>query len=410
MSEINLNLKLECYPTPNKEDIENAIASIKQNSSKWDYPFFMDVYAHSDVRHFKEIVDLYLNNDGIKNVIILGTGGSIQTMLALQSFSKKTIVPITSSRPHELKWALENTSPKDSVVIPISRAGNTLDVNSVINLFRDYPMIALSSMGQMYDLVKSLNATIIPVPDLSGRFAASVCSVALVPALVCGIDVNEFMKGLDDGYRYFKDLHHIEQNLALQYATFLFNQYQKGFRNVFSMPYSSYFEGSAGLFIQELSESSGKEGKGMLGTGQAAPLCQHSVLELLLGGSKGHSTPLLWTSSQEPADVELNSIETRLKGMTGLQVINYQASATFEALLHQKVPTARIDTPISVYNIGQLIAWIQSSVYYFCLLLDVNWSSNPLVISGKKICNEAIEKKMDEKAMQENRKRVAELF
>ncbi len=403
-----LKLKLECYPNPTKEDLEKAVITIKQNSSKWDYPFFMDVYAHSDVKHFKEIVDLYLNNDQIKNVIILGTGGSIQTILALQNFSKKCIIPITSSRPHELKWALEHTSPKDSVVIPISRAGNTLDVNSVINLFREYPMIALSSMGQMYELVKSLNATILPVPDLSGRFAASVCSVALVPALVCGIDVNEFMKGLDDGYRVFKDLNHIEHNLALKYATFLFNLYNKGYRNVFSMPYSSYLEGAVGLLIQEISESSGKEGKGMLGTGQAAPLCQHSVLELLLGGSKGHSTPLLWTTSQEPVDVELNSIEARLKGMTGLQVINYQAAATFEALLNQKVPTARVDLPISVNTIGQLIAWIQSSVYYFCLLLDVNWSSNPLVNSGKKICNEAIEKKLDEKAMEENRKRAAQ--
>ena len=93
--------------------------------------------------------------------------------------------------------------------------------------------------------------------------------------------------------------------------------------------------------------------------------------------------------------------------MTGLQVINYQANSTFEALLKQKVPTARIDLPVSIYNIGQLIAWIQSTVYYFCLLLDVNWSSNPLVNTGKKICNEAIEKKLDEKTMMENRKNVA---
>ena len=402
-----LNLKLECYPLVNKEDIDNAVNLIKTNSSKWDHPFFMDVYAHSDVKKFEEIINLYLSNSEIKNVIILGTGGSIQTMLALQNFSKKRLIPITSSRPLEVKWALDNTTPKDSVVIPISRAGNTLDVNSVINLFREYPIIALSSSGQMYELVKSLNATIIPVPDLSGRFAASVCSVALVPSLVCGIDVNEFMKGMDSAYAVFKALNHVDNNLALKYATYLYNQYNKGYRNIFSMPYSSYLEGAVGLFIQEISESSGKEGKGMLGTGQAAPLCQHSVLELLLGGSKGHSTPLLWTTSKEPVDIELNSIEARLKGMTGLQVINYQANSTFEALLKQKVPTARIDLPVSIYNIGQLIAWIQSTVYYFCLLLDVNWSSNPLVNTGKKICNEAIEKKLDEKTMIENRKNVA---
>ena len=73
--------------------------------------------------------------DDIKNVIILGTGGSIQTLLALKHLSKKKIFPITSSRAVELKGCLDKTSPNDSIVIPISRGGETLDINSTIGIF-----------------------------------------------------------------------------------------------------------------------------------------------------------------------------------------------------------------------------------------------------------------------------------
>ena len=83
-------------------------------------------------------------------------------------------------------------------MIPNSRAGNTFNVNSTINLFKDYKMIALSSLGAMYEIVQQLNTTIIPVPDLSGKFAPSVCSVLLVPALLANINVEQIQKGLEE--------------------------------------------------------------------------------------------------------------------------------------------------------------------------------------------------------------------
>jgi len=45
-------------------------------------------------------------------------------------------------------------------------------------------------------------------------------------------------------------------------------------------------------------------------------------------------------------------------------------------------------------NIGHLIALILSSIYYLCLLINVNWANNPKVIIGKKICNEALKEKI----------------
>ncbi|MHA1765981.1 MAG: hypothetical protein ACTSVK_06930 [Promethearchaeota archaeon] len=418
-------LELEYYPKLPNELLNEAINLINTNKSNWDEPFFMNVYKYADIEHFKEVCKPYLEDPDLKNLIILGTGGSYQSMKAISLFAKKNIHFLYSSRPHELSEVLFRTLPSDSLVIPISRGGKTIDVNSILPLFKEYKILALSSQGPMNDLVKKFNATILPVPDLSGRFAASVCSVMLVPALLSGIKVDDIQKGLEDGYSVFKNLDPqqstFENNIALQYATYLYHLYQKGYRNVFSMPYSQWLEGLTGLFVQEISESTGKEGNGMLGTFQAAPLCQHSVLELLLGGSKGHSSPLLWTALEEPTDVILENEEyngtpassgdisdNSGNSLTGLSVVNYQLDATFQALLEQKVPAAKLSfRSISPYSFGFGIAFIQTTVYYLCLLLNVNWSSNPMVNIGKKICNEAIAGKLDKNQRIQNRIDVA---
>ncbi len=400
-------LSIEMYPEIPAEKLEDARKLLENNMAHFDAPFFMEPYKHVDLNDIKKVCDPFLVKT-LKNVIVLGTGGSIQTLLSLQYLAPRRIVPLPSSRPSELKEALKTTSPKDSVVLPISRGGETLDINSTIGLFKNYPMIALSARGAMYNLVKSLNATIMDVPDLSGRFAGACTNVGLVPAYLAGIKLKNFLDGSVAGYKIYNPSIVMEQNPAKKFAAFLYNLHKKGFTNVFSMPYSRWLEGSVGLFVQEISESTGKGGTGLLGTSQPAPICQHSVLELLLGGTQGHSIPLIWEMQSDPDNLDLQSSLPDLQKRTALDVTRYQADATFEALLSRGIPAAKlmIESP-SEEKIGQLIAFIQSTVYYTCLMLDVNWADNPMVLIGKKICNEAMAKNLSDTQRQTNREKVA---
>lgn len=268
-------------------------------------------------------------------------------------------------------------------------------------------MIALAARGAMFDLVTSLHAVIMDVPDLSGRFAGSCTNVGMVPAYLAGIKVQEFLDGTVAGYKIYNPTNNMTQNPALQFAAFLYNLHEKGFTNIFSMPYSRWLEGCVGLFVQEISESSGKREKGLLGTSQPAPICQHSVLELILGGRRNHSLPLIWDMRTDPDNLALESSLPNLQGRTALDVIRYQADATFEAILAQGLPAAKItiEAP-SEENLGQLIAFIQSTVYYLCLILDVNWADNPMVLTGKKICNEAMARNLTEAQRRTNRENL----
>ena len=389
---MNFELELESYPSISSKQLNKGLEFIKKNESKWDKPFFTDTKSFINIEEIRNTSKEFIK-ENIKNVIVLGTGGSIQTLLAIKHLATKKIIPITSSRAIELKRVLESTSPEDSVVIPISRGGETLDINSTIGVFlkRKYPFLGLSSQGTMFRMLKEANVPILDVPDLSGRYAGSISNVGIVPAFIAGIDIQDFLHGLEQGYQSYLNPH---EGLALQFAVYLYNLYKLGYKVVFSMPYSSNLEGSVGLFVQEISESTGKDNKGLMGAYQSAPLCQHSTLEYLLGGTKNAVIPILWCVNNELRDVTLSSSIDYIDGVSAHTVINYQADATFQALLEQKVPSTKITIEtVKTHTIGNLVAFIQSTIYLLCLLLDVNWANNPKVVIGKEICNKALSNK-----------------
>ena len=403
---MKMKLDFEHYPKISADLLEESKRLILANKGKWDPPFFTDTESYIDISKIQQTANDFLG-DEIKNVIALGTGGSIQTLLALSHLAKKNFYPITSSRAVELKQCLSKTNPKDSVVIPISRGGDTLDVNSTIGIFlkNKYKFLGLSSMGTMYHMLKKIGCPILDVPDLSGRFAGSISNVGIVPALLLGINVKDFLSGLKNGYGNYMTLNN---NPALDFSVFLYNLYKKGYKVVFSMPYSFNLEGSVGLFVQEISESTGKDEKGLVGTYQSAPLCQHSVLEYLLGGTKGVVIPILWTLGTEDSDLLIESPIDHIDNQSAQTIVNYQADATFQALVGQRVPSAKITIELAnEYSIGNLIALIQSCVYYLCLMLNVNWSNNPKVIIGKEICNKALKDKISSEQRKNTRENLA---
>jgi glucose-6-phosphate isomerase len=400
------NLKLEYYPILNRDLLDEAINKIKNNRNKWEEPFFFDTKSNLDINQITRTIKPYLS-EKIKNIIVLGTGGSIQTLLAIKHLSKKKIFAITSSRAVELYRCLTDTTPEDSIVIPISRGGETLDVNSTIGTFlkEGYNFLGLSSAGTMNEILQKIECPIMEVPDLSGRFAGSVTNVGIVPACIAGIKIEDFLRGLEVGYENFSSY---KNNKAIEFSAYLYNLYKKNYKAIFSMPYSKNLEGSVGLWVQGISESTGKDEKGMIGTYQEAPLCQHSVLEYLLGGMKGVVIPILWSIENDKPDLDLSSSLEYVNRRSAQTIVSFQADATFQALIQQGVPSAMVslNSP-SEESIGFLIAFILSSVYYFCVLIDTNWATNPKVIIGKQICNNALKEDISTKKRREIRKEIA---
>ncbi len=99
---MSLFLDFEYYPKIDANLLEISKKIVLSNKSKWDLPFFTDTESYIDLDEIQQTSKDFLD-DKIKNVIVLGTGGSIQTLLAIKHLSKKKLYPITSSRAVELK-------------------------------------------------------------------------------------------------------------------------------------------------------------------------------------------------------------------------------------------------------------------------------------------------------------------
>ncbi|MGV9203239.1 MAG: hypothetical protein ACOC44_04370, partial [Promethearchaeia archaeon] len=118
--------------------------------------------------------------------------------------------------------------------------------------------------------------------------------------------------------------------------------------------------------------------------------------------------PLILTIENEDPDLVLTSSIDYIHENSAQTIVNYQADATFQALITQRIPTSKISIPSpDVSHIADLIAFIQSTVYYLCILLDVNWANNPKVNIGKEICNEALQNKVSREKRQNTRKEIA---
>ena len=79
-----------------------------ENKDKWDKPFFTDTKSHINLNNIRQISEHFME-DKTKNIIVLGTGGSIQTLSALKHLAKKKVFPVLSSRAVELKGCLDKT-------------------------------------------------------------------------------------------------------------------------------------------------------------------------------------------------------------------------------------------------------------------------------------------------------------
>jgi len=89
-SYLNLKLKFEYYPKIKESLLKDSIKIINENKEKWDLPFFIDTRSYLDINNIQQKTQ-HIISENLKNVIVLGTGGSIQSLLAIKFIKKKNI-------------------------------------------------------------------------------------------------------------------------------------------------------------------------------------------------------------------------------------------------------------------------------------------------------------------------------
>ena len=264
--------------------------------------------------------------------------------------------------------------------------------------------------GNLIKIAKQYGLTTFYVPEgVGGRFS-EMCPVGLLPAAVCGIDIEEMLKGaalMDE----LCDNDNIEENPALMYALLETIAMRKGANVGVLMPYADSLKYFADWYAQLWAESLGKKaGEARFGQTPVKALGvtdQHSQVQLYTDGPFDKTVTFLGVEKYRteftiPHAVDENPNVAFLSGHTFNELISAERRATEHAVTVSGHMNKTILLPeVNANTIGQLMMLFELATAYAGELLGVNAYDQPGVEEGKNMTYALLGKKGYEAKLEE---------
>lgn len=333
------------------------------------------------------------------SLVVIGNGGSITSFRAyLYAFLPEVDVdvrPVTTMDPDFLNRLHHELQPENTLVMPISKSGETPGVIEATLYFmkRNYDVLPLTSDndGALREIAERREMDTIDHPDLGGRFSG-LAETALAPAVFAGIDADEIRKGGEEMYGQLSPENNY--NAALNVASAIHDADEDGYDKVFAPFYSSRMFGYLPLLIQLVHETASKEGRGTFITGDHAPEFQHHTNQRIFGGPDDVLPFFFRTENHEREHIEvpddLGHITLRdrqLRDLEGMELgrsLRSEFRGVKDALEEENHPSITLTvTELSHRSAGKIVAFLQYMSVYLAYLYDVNPYSQPDVERAK---------------------------
>jgi len=338
------------------------------------------------------------------NLVVIGNGGSITSFTAyIHAFPSEldmNVETVTSMDPDFLHSISRRMRPENTLVMPISKSGETVGVIESLLYFmeRDYPVYAVTSDndGALKQIVERNGYDWFEHPEIGGRFSG-MTETALVPAAFAGLDIRELREGAEEMYGKLSPENNY--NPALNLASALYGCEKDGYGQVFAGFYSVRMYGIYPLCLQLMHETVCKEGEGQTVFGELGPEFQHHTNQRIFGGEE-NILPLFFRSeahNHETVHVseELRDIGIREEELGGLEGESYQEALKSEYMGVKKEldekdrPNITLSvTDVSYRGIGKIVAFLQYLAVYSAWLRDVDPFTQPDVEKSKEISME----------------------
>ncbi|MFB6115207.1 MAG: hypothetical protein ABEK04_02860 [Candidatus Nanohalobium sp.] len=364
--------EFEDIDTPNFAEYEPDLEEIKDKASRKDFD----------------------------NLVVIGNGGSITSFRAyLYAFLPevdKDVRLVTTMDPDYLNRLSRELDVEDTLVVPISKSGETVGVIESLMFFmeRDYEVVAVTSDndGALREIIRERGLEWVEHPEVGGRFSG-VTETGLVPAALAGMDVDEIRKGAEEMY---DNLRPEEDNAAKDLALRLYEAEEEGYGDILTPFYSTRLFGFYPLFVQLMHETVCKEGEGMTVYGDLGPEYQHHTNQRMFGGKEDIVPMFFRTETHEHVDIEipddLENIGVRGKKLDDLENNTYsealksEYSGVKKALDGEERPNITVTLhELSFGAAGELVAFMQYLAVYSAYLRDVDPFTQPDVEKSKQI-------------------------
>ncbi|HAG27789.1 TPA: hypothetical protein DCG61_03345 [Patescibacteria group bacterium] len=375
-------MQIKFYNTPEPEEFKDI---------SHDRPNFLDYQPDLVL-----LEKLHKKFAGHKKLIVIGHGGSITTFAglygALKSKSTKKAFLVSTNDPDYLSEVKAQTSPHDTIVVAVSKSGETVTQLEALLQFIDYPLLIVTgAAGPLAEIAHQLKSEVVIHPPIGGRFSGFT-EATLVPAALCGFDVEKIVKGGAEWLVKFN-----ETNPAYEAASMFAQLEGQGVVDVFMPFYSSRLFPFSNLIVQLCHESFGKEGKGQTYFAHEAPESQHHTNQRFFGGQKNiagwfissqnSQTDLTTTVPENLTDIPLKEQTLSVLDKIPLQeALQFEREATIDDAKMNDVPIVDMQLEeLSEHHLGELIAFWQMYAVYSSLFRAVNPYDQPQVEASKKI-------------------------
>jgi len=373
---------------------------------------FPDLPTHDtlDIKNFVKDVKGQFND-----LIIVGIGGSALGIEMLMNallpvgynalnFTERGGFPrcwiADNIDPSKINTILKHCKPEDTMVVVISKSGNTVETaanfshihdwlkSTVTKLSKHIVVITDPEKGPLRDYANKNNIKSFSiVNNIGGRFSV-LSPVGLLPAALLGINIDKLLRGANDLLLNGND------KILIPAAIYLYFMEHGKSINIM-MPYSSRLEKFAEWFCQLWGESLGKKltydnkiiNFGTTPVRAVGAIDQHSQIQLFREGSLDKIVTFVALNSHESDQSITGDYNEAFKYLSGIklgELLNAELKATETALLGSGVPSVRIDLDlIDEYSLGQLLNFYQYIVPIIGLAVNINPFDQPGVEEAK---------------------------
>ena len=388
---------------------------------------FLDLpYAGETLAQVKQLAEGF--GQWFEDVVVLGIGGSGLGARALKDallglywndkpaeardhFPRLHVVD--NPDPSTMQGLLERIDPARTLFNVISKSGATAETMAQYLVVRDvvedvvgagharghFLFTTDPAEGVLRRIGEAEDIPMLPVPEnVGGRFSV-LSPVGLLPAAVCGIDVDALLAGaarMEERCRSDR----LGENPAGVFATLLHHADTEWRRPIHVlMPYSDRLRSLALWFQQLWAESLGKArtvGGDERPTGPTpvpalGATDQHSFLQLMMEGP--HDKVVVFVEVEDHgADTPIPARHPEMPELAYLgghslgELINTERRATAEALRLEGRPNATFHVPrLSAGTLGEILMLLQVATVYAGALYDVNPLDQPGVELSKKL-------------------------
>ncbi len=360
--------------------------------SQTDEPEF--VKYDPDIETLRKVAE----KQDYENLGVIGNGGSITSFRAFYYLfideTHKNVRLVTTNDPDYLLRTAKDVRPEDTLVISISKSGETTSVleSTLFFMDREYDVIGVTQAGTpLAELLDSQEMHWQPYPELSGRFSG-LAETALFPASVAGLEAGEIREGAEKMYEKLSPSK--EFNPAANMAGALKHAEEENHTEVFTGFYSSRMFGFYPLLVQLMHETVCKEGKGQTFFGDLGPEFQHHTVQRIFGGRQNIVPMFITTKNHERSDIfvpeDARNIDLRgrpLGDLDGLELQNglkAEQSGLEKALEEEEIPYLNVKlTQLNYKAAGELMAFMQYLAYYSARIRNVEPFTQPDVEKSK---------------------------